>query len=393
MADFSNVRILSPEEVANGANPFADPNNGAGGTDDNNGGGQDPNPDNTKGTGGNPNPDGIRILGPDEVVKPAADPNKSDDGGGDDPKPADTGGDVNVSFQKLAEVLSNKGLFELPEDGKVESEDDILDLMRNKVDKQSQDVFNAWKAKLPEKEQAFLGMREAGFDTDEAIQLSDYQEFVTGVNENSDEETLSRTYELYLQMKDLPESEIKDNLESAKDLNKLKEKALMAKTEIEKGIKVEVDTREKRTQAKIASDEKARTDNYNNLMTMIDTKEELIPGINLTPVMKQKIKDSMTKAVETDGDQQLNYVAALQKKNPQGFNVLMHYYAQLGLFNIGDSGELKPDLSKLNRKTKTKDAESIIDAVTGGSGSKEGSDGKPNNFLEKLEKYSKKNNF
>lgn len=388
MADdlFSNVRILSPDEVASGVNPFkneeppVDP-------------GEDPKPNEDP---QDPNP-GIRILGPDEV-KPSTDP-KNDDDPADppvddpvDPKPGtSTGGDdVDVNLQKLAEVLSNKGLFELPEDGKVESEDDILELMRGRVDKESQAVFENWKQSLPEKEQAFLGLREAGFETEEAVEVAEYQEFLSGISEESSEEDLVKTYELLLSLKDLPEDEIKDAVENAKDLNKLKEKALRAKTELDKSISQEISNREAATKQAADDAKAAQETKFNKLMGLIDNSKELVPGINLTPKMKEKVKDSMTKAVETVDGKNLNYVSSLQNKNPEGFNVLLHYYAQMGLFNVDKEGNLAPDLSKINTKVKTKQTSSLIDSVTGRK-TGDNDDPKPSSFIEKLEKYQKRN--
>lgn len=364
MADnlFTNVRILSPEEVALGTNPFKEETK--------------PNPDGE----GDPNLEpkasetkGIRILAPNEVVKATGvnGDDEDDEGKGKlTPKP-NTGTEskgsegVNIDFQKFAEVLAEKGLFELPEDGKIESDEDIIKLMNEKMGKGSQELFDNWKKSLPEKEQAILGFRQAGYDTDEAIQIAEYEQFVNGITEESSEEDLEETYRLYLQMKDLDDTEIKDSIESAKDLNKLKEKALFAKEKINAGIKQDKVAREAATRAEAEAAERRQAESLNRLMSVVDETEEIVPGLSLTPAMKEKVKQSMTTAVETHNGQQLNAVAAIQRKNPEGFNMLLHYYTQMGLFNVDDSGKIKPDFSKVNRKLKSKETNSLIETVTG----------------------------
>ena len=382
----TGVKILSPDEVAALANtsggtnsPPADPP-------------QDPPPVTSP-----PNDGRIKILGPGEVAPPAPPtPEDDDDPPTDLPKPSAElkAGDVNIDYKKLATVLSNEGLFNLPEDKEIESSDDIVDLMRDEKNKDAQNIFKEWKDKLPVKEQAFLGFREAGYDADEAIQLAGYQEFTNNITENSTSEEHEQMYRLYLETRGLDEAEINENIENAKDLNKLKDKALSSKTKVIKMIEVDTTAKDAATQRAIESNKVQQEQEFEALMSKIENTKEIIPGVNITPKMQQKIKDSMTVAVETSGGQQLNAVAALQAKDPEGFNVLLHYYAAIGMFNMDAKGNFKPDISKITTKAKTKAANSLIDAVTNTSEGPLGSGGdvgEESDLLKKLERYGKFN--
>ena len=50
----------------------------------------------------------------------------------------------------------------------------------------------------------------------------------------------------------------------------------------------------------------------------------------------------------------LNPVMATRSKNPDAFEMMVHYYHSLGLFNIDDAGQAKPDFSKIAKVQKTK---------------------------------------
>lgn len=387
MADFNTgVRILSAEEaaaLAQQATPKPEDNN-------------PPQPLNQE----EPPVSGIRITGPSDNPPPVTPTGAEDVDEESTPPPvapptSKTEGSekVNVNFQKLAEVLSDKGLFDLPEDGKIESEEDILTLMRDKINKESQDVFKAWKEGLPEAEQAFLGFREAGYSTDEAIQLSEYQEFASTINEKSTEQAQEQMYRLYLESKGLDEDEIKESIESAKDLDKLGEKAVTSKEKVLKMIADEKKAKEIATQQMREQAQQRQQQKFTSLMSKIENTKELIPGINITPKMQQKIKDSMTLAVETVDGQELNQLAAIQRKNPEDFNILLHYYASIGLFNMDKNGKFKPDVSNIATKMKSQISSSLAETISSDSktANNQGKQGEENSLLAKLEKYGKFN--
>ena len=87
----------------------------------------------------------------------------------------------------------------------------------------------------------------------------------------------------------------------------------------------------------------------------IESTPEIIPGIKLSKVGKEKIMKSMTIPVAKDGEgNPLNPVMATRSKNPDAFEMMIHYYHSLGLFNIDDNGQMKPDFSKIGKAERTK---------------------------------------
>ena len=80
--------------------------------------------------------------------------------------------------------------------------------------------------------------------------------------------------------------------------------------------------------------------------------------------MKTKLKASFTTAVGEVNGQPANQVAAMRAKNPQMFDVAMHYYVQLGMFNIDAQGNLKPDMKALKRNATSEATNSLLDIAT-----------------------------
>ena len=97
---------------------------------------------------------------------------------------------------------------------------------------------------------------------------------------------------------------------------------------------------------------------------------EVVPGVKITNKEKEKIFESMTKVVEQDQfGNPMNEVMVTRAKNPIGFEKLLHYYYQLGLFNIDEDGNIAPDLSKLKTSAKSSAIDELNKALTKSKGS------------------------
>ena len=63
----------------------------------------------------------------------------------------------------------------------------------------------------------------------------------------------------------------------------------------------------------------------------------------------------MMNPVERDAEgNPMNPVMATRAKNPEAFEMMIHYYHELGLLNIDDDGIMKPDFTKIGKVEKTK---------------------------------------
>ena len=158
-----------------------------------------------------------------------------------------------------------------------------------------------------------------------------------------------------LELRGFSAEEVEEEIEGYKSLEVLESKA-------KKALKIVPDAYKKRVdgiEANAKNQESARQDGIRQrvarMKKMVDTQPEIIPGIKLTKPTREKILKSMTVPVAKDSDgNPLNPVMATRAKNPEAFEMMIHYYHQLGLFNIDDDGNAVPNFDKIAKVEKTK---------------------------------------
>ena len=259
--------------------------------------------------------------------------------------------------------------------------------MEQQTAEKADSMLEGWIKNLPPKAQAYLGLIEDGVDADMSVGLVESKAFVENLSAQSPSEDLESAYRLYLSNLGMSEEEISEEVEEAKDLSKLSDKALKAKPKLVAAIGKE-EANAKNVIAQRARQEQEQRDEYiKTLENSIETSNELIAGMKLTPKMKEKIKDSFMIAVEEKDGVPLNQVNANRTRNPQAFDILLHYYTQLGLFNINEKGVAKPDISALRRKVTSDTTNSLLDIVTEKQSKGEVSS-KTSSFIDKLSKIN-----
>jgi len=156
-----------------------------------------------------------------------------------------------------------------------------------------------------------------------------------------------------LELRGYNKEDIAEEIEGYKALENLEAKAEKILPLLPKKFETEITSMEEGA----AADESARKDRVRQgvakMKQLVDTTPEIIPGIKLTKPTRDKIMKSMTEPVAKDANgNPLNPVSATRAKNPDAFEMMIHYYHQLGLFNIDENGHMKPDFSKIAKKTK-----------------------------------------
>jgi len=141
----------------------------------------------------------------------------------------------------------------------------------------------------------------------------------------------------------------------------------------------------------------AQNEQFNNLMTTVDSREEFITGLKLNKTVRDKIKTNMTAPVYKDENgREYTSLMYKQMKQPAEFQALMSYYDQLGLFDVTKEGKFVPNIDKIKKVAKTK-AVSELDRVLAseeerGLGRQNSSNvsGKTSGILDMLERGYKK---
>lgn len=238
-----------------------------------------------------------------------------------------------------------------------------------------------YKESLTPEEKMLYEAKEKGLPLDRySVAKHNHTKYskITAEQIKSDPKIAEDVVAKFLELKGFTPEEAKEEIEGYKALDNLEPKAIKALEVVPKAFEKQIKDIEVETE----SAEKAKTDKIRQrvarMKSMVDNVPEIIPGIKLTKPVREKIMESMTVPVSQDEDgNPLNPVMATRQKNPEGFEMLIHYYHQLGLFNIDDSGKLAPDFSKIAKIEKTKAVDSMRSAFESKENSQTGKAAKP----------------
>jgi len=164
----------------------------------------------------------------------------------------------------------------------------------------------------------------------------------------------------FLELRGFTSDEIKEEIEGYKALENLESKALKALEYVPKAFDKKVKDLETQAEAKEQEKKDKIAQRVAKMKGLIENTPEIIPGIKLNKTNREKIMESMTVPVQYDKEgNPLNPVMVTRQRNPEGFEMLIHYYHQLGLFNIDENGKIAPDFSKVSKAASTKTVDSL----------------------------------
>lgn len=220
-----------------------------------------------------------------------------------------------------------------------------------------------FKESLTPEEKALYEAKEKGLPVDKySVAKRNYDKY-SRITPEKLKENVSLQEEVvtrFLELRGYSPEEIQEEIDGYKALDNLDTKALKALEFVPKAFEKQVRDIEKEAEA----EEQAKKDKIRQrvvkMKSLIENTPEIIPGIKLTKPAREKIMESMTIPVAQDKEgNPLNAVMATRAKNPEAFEIMIHYYHQLGLFNIDDNGKISPDFSKIAKIEKTKVVDSI----------------------------------
>ncbi len=220
------------------------------------------------------------------------------------------------------------------------------------------DQVEAYKESLTEQDRALYEAKEKGLPIDEyGIAKRNVEKYskIKPDDIEEDEKLQTELVSKALELRGFTPEEIVEEIDGYKTLDNLKDKAEKALAALPKFYQKKI----KDLEEKAIADEESRKDQFRQkvakMKQLVEQTPEVIPGIKLTKPTREKIMRSMTTPVAKDSHgNPLNPVMATRAKNPDAFELMLHYYHELGLFNIDDSGVMKPDFSKISKIEKTK---------------------------------------
>jgi len=259
-------------------------------------------------------------------------------------------------FIEFARHLNDEGIVDLKEDDKIETDEDLLNIVKRQV----KTGVEQYKASKSEDVQKFLEFVDNGGNP------SDFHKYYYGNAsfENFDienEDNQKYVIEQVLKLEGYTDEEITEEINDASDLGKLDKKA---STALKKLQKIEGDNKKMLVEAQKAYAAKQEAENeekWNNFKKGLFDREE-ISGFKFTPKMKNDVWEYMTKPisrkdqrtqyqVDIDENPDSRYIFAMLMKNKWNVESLSNQ------IQTKEVGKFKEKLNKysdqLTKKTKS----------------------------------------
>lgn len=194
-------------------------------------------------------------------------------------------------LEEYARHMAAKGLLDLDEEDKVETEEDLEALQAKTI----KNGIESYKQSIPEDGQKFLEFLENGGNP------ADFHKYYYSDASFADYPLDSEENQKYivteaLKLEGYTDEEIEDEINDAIDLGKLEKKA---STHLKKLQKLEAQNKERLIEAQkeyAKQQEELRKQEWENFKNGLFNKEQ-IAGFKMTPKMKQEIWDYMSKPV------------------------------------------------------------------------------------------------
>lgn len=261
-------------------------------------------------------------------------------------------------FAILAKDLSSKGIVDLDEADKVETEDDLYKVVGKTVN----NGISSYKQSLPEDGQKFLEFVENGGNPAEFHKLyygdGSFEDFTI-----EDEDSQKHVIKEALKLEDFSDEEIEEELNDIIDMGKLEKKA---STYLNKLKKVEKEQKAllleaQKTYAK--QQEAARAQEWETFKKGLFDKET-IGGFKITPKLKEDLWDYMTKPVnkktgetayqrDSKENEDARYMFAYLLKNKWDIKALERQVESKQVSKLKDKLSSYSDTSKKLKSAKT----------------------------------------
>jgi len=280
----------------------------------------------------------------------------------DIPSKTPSGGKEKPSvYTIVARGLLEEGVYTLPIPDDFDGTPDALKAYIQKDKEESvrsgiDAAFEMFLSSMPPKLAKAVSSYADGLDADFALELADSYDKLTSIKEDQIEKDTSLQRKLYkdsLLAKGFSEEKAEKYVKKAEDLDELIDEAKDAYTDLKKDL----EKREKQKKEEMARKEAEREQEQRKQLETIKSDvfaTENIAGVKLTKKLQDEIYKSMTEIIGQDEyGNPMNSVMMTRSKNPLAFEKAVHFYHKIGLFNIDDKGNFKPDVSKLTSVAKT----------------------------------------
>jgi hypothetical protein len=276
-------------------------------------------------------------------------------------------------YKVLAEQLKAEGLFDdedFQEDDDFKFDgtpDSFKSLMERRDFKRGVKIFEDIVSEMPSKMRKQFELFMDGLDEDSSLDIGsrvvDYSS-ITRDQLESNPQKAEQLYRELLRTKGFSNEKITKYVERARDLDELADEGFEAAQALNQEAQKHIEYKKQEEQHIALQRQQQAQQRLQALKAAISQTPEIFKGVPITDKMKDQLYKSMTETVAYDENKQpLNKVAAISRKNPEAFRLQLHYLTELGLFNMDERGNIKPDLTKLMRLAETKVVRNIDDRL------------------------------
>lgn len=333
-----------------------------------------------------PKPEDIKMSTTEEFIEIPDAPTKKEDVDDDKsdattgkatetPPPDETTPSSSLPYKVLINALHEEGVVsdvDLDAIDKLVSEEGysagqvVLSIIQNEINNQ----IDLYKENLPDKIKTLIEKYEEDVPLDEIIKVKSEQTRLEKITEEAikdSEDIQKRLITTLMKEKGESDTRIEKTLKRLEDLGELEDEALESQKELSAIYAKREKALEDEAKAQRA-EQKRRNDEYLEMLKKtVNATDEIVSGLKLSKTEKDSIYKSMTTPVAYREDgRPLSSVNITMSRNPVAFEMALHYYHELGLFNIDKDGNFKPDFSKITKTAKTTAIQELEKTLTGG---------------------------
>ena len=276
----------------------------------------------------------------------------------EDKPPAKTETSVSSPFKVFAKALHEEGVLSSFEDTEFDTEDGATALFNAVANEIKLNVEN-YKSSLPDPVKRAIDMIEKGYPVEQVFEMHNQEMIYKNIPDTQIEEDENLQKGLIaadLESKGYDSDEIESEIKDYEELGKLDIRAKKAKENLVKYQDKQIQEEAKRAALLAKENQDKFVEEQTKLKEYVDSTNEIIPGTKLTPQVKQKVYESMTKPAGKDKDgRPISHLTAVRSKDPNKFDTIFHYLLVNGVF------EGKFDIvSKVTQKATVKELEKSL---------------------------------
>ncbi len=258
-------------------------------------------------------------------------------------------------FHIFANVLKEEGFF-VDED--LKEFDGTIDALVDRVAKKAEHLAEIKTSNYTPDAKRYIEMLNSGVSSEEAKNMIERSKDIFSITEDTleiDESLQEEIVKSYLSKTGLSEDEIDEQIEYLRDQDKLTTKAKSFHSKLVEKLKKEEEDLKAQATIENENRKKAQEKSLEDLKEKVFAMKELIPGMELSDKMKEKLFSKITTPAKVENGVPISHVGLKRQKDPVQFEIVLNFLDEMGVF--------EGDFSKLLNAGKRKSVEELSNSI------------------------------